>query len=199
MHDPRESHMASLQCILSYLKGTLDHGISLYASPNTSVMDYFDVDWGGCLDTLHSTSGYCVFLGPNIVSWSSKRQTTVSHCSAEVEYRAIAHVVAETTWLHSLLSQLHCSTRQGTLVYCDNVNVVYLTGNPIQQHYTKHVEIDIHFVHDKVQLGHVCILHVASSQQFAYIFTKGLLAPMFKDSVSNLNVRSPPVSTVGEH
>lgn len=73
MHDPKVAHMDTLKRILRYFQGTLDYGMHLYKSSTTSLISYTDVDWGGCLDTRRSTSGYCVFLGDNLVSWTSKR------------------------------------------------------------------------------------------------------------------------------
>jgi hypothetical protein len=96
MHNTQEPHLTLVKRILRYLKGTLDHGLPLHRSTVTNLVAYFDVDWAGCLDTHRSTSGYGVFLGDNLVSWSSKRQHTVSWSSAEAEYRAIANAVAET-------------------------------------------------------------------------------------------------------
>jgi hypothetical protein len=87
-----------------------------------------------------------VFLGDNLVSWSATRQTVVSCSSAEVEYCAIANGVAEATWLRQLLHELHTPPSQCTLVYCDNISIVYLSTNPVQHQRTKHVEINLHFV-----------------------------------------------------
>jgi hypothetical protein len=78
MHEPHTPHLAHVKRILRYLKGTLDHGLLINSSSPTSLTVYSDADWAGCLDTLRSTSGYCVYLGDNVVSWSSKRQATVS-------------------------------------------------------------------------------------------------------------------------
>jgi hypothetical protein len=103
MHDPRESHLALLKRVLRYVKGTLSTGLHIGTGSITSLSAYSDTDWAGCPDSRRSTSGYCVFLGDNLVSWSSKRQTTVSRSSAEAEYRAVAHAVAETCWLRQLL------------------------------------------------------------------------------------------------
>lgn len=183
--------------IIRYLQGTVTYGLHLSPS-SLSLSAYSDADWGGCPDTRRSTSGYCVFLGSNLVSWSSKRQNTISRSSAEAEYRAIANVVAETSWFHQLLTELHCSPTQTTLIYCDNVSAVYLSSNPVHHQRTKHVEIDIHFVRDKVAFGQVRVLHVPSSHQFADIFTKGLPSSLFQDFISNLNIRSASVSTKGE-
>ncbi|WVZ87097.1 hypothetical protein U9M48_033789 [Paspalum notatum var. saurae] len=174
MHDPREPHLALIKRILRYVKGTLSTGLHLGKSSPQSLTAYSDADWAGCPDSRRSTSGYCVFLGDNLVSWSSKRQTTVSRSSAEAEYRAVAHVVAESCWLRQLLAELHVSIASATIVYCDNVSAVYMTGNPVHHRRTKHIEIDIHFVREKVALGQVRVLHVPSSHQFADIMTKGL-------------------------
>nr|KYP55170.1 hypothetical protein KK1_001377 [Cajanus cajan] len=78
MHDPREEHMHALKCILSYLQGTMDFGLHLYPSFTFTLLSYTDADWGGCPDTRRSTSSYCVFLGDNLISWSAKRQSTLS-------------------------------------------------------------------------------------------------------------------------
>ena len=197
MHDPRESHLTAMKRILRYVSGTLEYGLTLRASPTTGLIAYSDADWGGCPDTRRSTSGYCVFLGDNLLSWSSKRQPTLSRSSAEAEYRGVANAVAETSWLRNLLLELHCPLGKATIVYCDNISAVYLSSNPVQHQRTKHVEMDIHFVREKVALGHVRVLHVPSSYQYADIFTKGLPSSLFLEFRSSLTVRSSPASTAG--
>ena len=192
MHDPREPHLAMLKRVLRYVKGTLSTGLHIGTGSITSLTAYSDADWAGCPDSRRSTSGYCVFLGDNLVSWSSKRQTTVSRSSAEAEYRAVAHAVAETCWLRQLLQELHAPISSATIVYCDNVSAVYMTANPVHHRRTKHIEIDIHFVREKVALGQVRVLHVPSSHQFADIMTKGLPVQLFTDFRSSLCVRDTP-------
>nr|GFB28339.1 ribonuclease H-like domain-containing protein [Tanacetum cinerariifolium] len=96
MHDPREPHLAALKRILRYIQGTLDFGFHLYSSTTISLVGYTDADWASCPSTRWSTSGYSVFLGDNLLSWSSKRQQTISRSSAEAEYQGVANVVAET-------------------------------------------------------------------------------------------------------
>ncbi|XP_039815164.1 uncharacterized mitochondrial protein AtMg00810-like [Panicum virgatum] len=174
MHDPREPHLALLKRILRYVKGTLSFGLHLGVGPVQSLTAYSDADWAGCPDSRRSTSGFCVYLGDNLISWSSKRQTTVSRSSVEAEYQAVAHVVAKCCWLRQLLQELHVSIASATIVYCDNVSAVYMAANPVHHCRTKHIEIDIHFVREKVALGQVRVLHAPSSHQFADIMTKGL-------------------------
>lgn len=197
MHAPRTSHLSLVKRIVRYVKGTLDFGMHITPSTSTSLVAYSDADWAGCPDTRRSTSGYCVYFEDNLVSWSSKRQLTVSRSSAEAEYRAVAHAVAETTWLRQLLQELHQPVSRSTVVYCDNVSAVYMSANPVQHRRTKHIEIDIHFVRDKVSLGEVRVLHVPTSSQYADIFTKGLPTTLFAEFRSSLNVRQAHVDTAG--
>ncbi|GJW37768.1 ribonuclease H-like domain-containing protein [Tanacetum coccineum] len=175
--------------------GTLDFGLHLYASSTTSLVGYTDVDWAGCPSTRMSTSGYCVFLGDNLLSWSAKQQHTLSRSSAEAEYRGVANVVAETAWLRNLLRELHSPLSTATLVYCDNVSAVYMSANVVQHQRTKHIEIDIHFVRDMVTAGQVSVLHIPSRYQYADIFTKRLPTALFKEFRSSLSVRPPPAQT----
>jgi hypothetical protein len=142
MHDPREPHLTAVKRILRYLQGTLDHGLLLRRASTSDLVVYTDADWVDCPDTRRSTSGYAVFLGDNLISWFSKRQNVVSRSSAEAEYYAMANGVAEACWLRQLLVELHSPLSWATLVYCDSVNAVYLSTNPVQHQGTKHVEID---------------------------------------------------------
>ena len=109
-----------------------------------------------------------------MISWSAKRQPTISKSSVEAEYRGVANVVSETCWLRNLLPELHFPISTATLFYCDNVSVVYLSGNPVHHQCTKHIEMDIHFVQEKVQCGDVHVPHIPSQYQIADILTKGL-------------------------
>ncbi|GKB62530.1 ribonuclease H-like domain-containing protein [Tanacetum coccineum] len=175
MHDPQEPHFFALKRILRYVR-----------------------DWAGCPTTRSSTLGYYVFLGNNLLSWSSKHQPTLSHSSAEAEYHGVVNAVVETCWLRNLLCELHTPLYSVTLVYCDNVSAVYLSCNPVQHQRTKHIKIDIHFVHDLVDAGQVRVLHVPSRYQYADIFTKGLPSALFEEFRSSLSVRCPPTLTARE-
>ncbi|PNX65734.1 copia protein [Trifolium pratense] len=191
MHVPRTKHMLALKSILRYVQGTLHFGLHLSPSPITQLISYTDADWGGCPDTRRSTSGYCVFLGDNLISWSSKRKPTLSRSSVEAEYRGVANVVSESCWIHNLLLELHFPIPQTTLVYCDNVSAIYLSDNPVQHQRTKHIEIDIHFVREKVARGQARVLHVPSRHQIADIFTKDLPRILFDDFRTSLSVCEP--------
>jgi hypothetical protein len=197
MHAPRDSHFSLIKRVLRYLKGTLDLGLVLHRSSTHSLVAYSDADWAGCPDTRRSTSGFCMYLGDNLISWSSRRQTTVSRSSAEAEYRAVATCVAESCWVRQILQELHRPIHHATIVYCDNVSAVYMSANPVHHRRTKHIELDIHFVREKVAIGDVRVLHVPSSSQFADIFTKGLPTLLFREFRFSLHVDPLPGSACG--
>jgi hypothetical protein len=194
MHHLKESHLTAMKRILCYVQGNLDLGFHLNWTSLDDLTVYSDADWAGCPDTRRSTSGYGVFLGDNLISWLSKRQPTVSRSSAEAEYCAVTNGVAEACWLCQLLHELHCPLCRATIVYCDNVSVVYLSTNPVQPQRTKHVEIYLHFVCDRVTLGEVRVLHVPTTSQYADIFIKGLSTSVFIEFRNSLNVHSAPSS-----
>ncbi|XP_051205815.1 uncharacterized mitochondrial protein AtMg00810-like [Lolium perenne] len=148
MHAPRDSHWTVVKRILRYIHRTLGLGLSLHAGTTMDIVAYSGADWAGCPNTRRSMSGYCVYLGLSLISWSSKRQPTVSRSSVEAEYRAMANAVAEVSWLRQLLGELPCPIDKATMVYCDNVSAVYLSANPVHHRLTKHIELDIHFVRE---------------------------------------------------
>jgi hypothetical protein len=150
MHDLQEPHLTAMKRILCYLRGTLDFGLLQRFSASSELAVYTDVDWVSCPDTRRSTSGYTVFLGNNLVCWSSKHQNVVSRLSAEAKYRAVANGMAEACWLQQLLQELHAPLTKSTLIYCDNVSDVYLSTNLIPHQRTKHVEINLHFVWEPI-------------------------------------------------
>ncbi|GKD89487.1 ribonuclease H-like domain-containing protein [Tanacetum coccineum] len=164
--------------VLRYLRGTTDLGLELFRSTTSQFIAYSDADWAGCLATRRSTSGYYVFLCDNLLTWSSKRQDTLSRSSAEAEYRGAANAVAETSWIRNLIRELHTLLFTATLVYCDNVSAVYMSANSVQHQRTKHIEIDIHFVRDKVAAGPVQLIqfhHPGQSGQSAILGHSGQL------------------------
>jgi len=131
----------------------------------------------------------------NDASWY--RSMTVSRSSAEAEYRGVANTVAECSWLRQLLGELHCHIQGATIAYCDNVSSVYMARNPVHHRRTKHIELDVHFVREKVALGELRVLHIPSARQFADIFTKGLPSSLFNDFRDSLCVGKPTAATEG--
>jgi hypothetical protein len=174
MHDPRSSHMDAVTRILRYLKGCPGKGLLYTHHGNLQVECYTDADWAGSLDDRRSTSGYCTFVGGNLVSWRSKKQTVVARSTAEAEFRSMAHGVCEVLWMRILLMELGLFKGTPLMLYCDNKAAIDIANNPVQHDRTKHVEIDRHFIKEKLESGIICMPYVNSSNQVADILTKGL-------------------------
>jgi hypothetical protein len=122
---------------------------------------------------------------------------TVSRSSAGAEYRGVANAMSECSWLRHLLGELHCNVHKATVAYCDNISSVYMARNPVHHRRTKHIELDIHFVREKVALGKLRVLQIPSARQFADIFTKGLPMSLFEEFCSSLCVGETTAATAG--
>ena len=114
------------------------------------VSSFSDADWAGCVDDRRSTGGFAVFLGENLVSWTARKQPTVSRSSTEAEYKALANATAEMIWVQKLLTELGVAHPPRALLWCDNIGAKYLAANPIFHGRTKHIEIDFHFMRERV-------------------------------------------------
>ncbi|KAK2977871.1 hypothetical protein RJ640_020215 [Escallonia rubra] len=142
-------------------------------------------DWAGCPSSRQSTTGFCTFLGSNCISWSAKKQSIVARSSAEAEYREMASTTAKLTWLSFLLRDVGMVQHHPATLFCDNLATLYMSINPVFHARTKHIEVDYHFVREKVALGSLVTRFVSSNQQLADIFTK----PLSRDAFQHLRTK----------
>nr|XP_034908584.1 uncharacterized mitochondrial protein AtMg00810-like [Populus alba] len=120
MSNPHTLHMQAAERVLRYIKATPGQGLLLRADSTLHLKAYSDSDWGGCIDTRQSVTGYLVFLEESLISWKSKKQPTVSRSSAEAEYRALATTSCEIQWLTYLLADFHIPHSQPASLYTDS-------------------------------------------------------------------------------
>ncbi|RVW88665.1 Retrovirus-related Pol polyprotein from transposon RE1 [Vitis vinifera] len=175
---------------LQYRNGTIDLGIVLKPSETMNLMAFCDADWGSDVDDRRSTSGHCVFLGKSLVSWSSKKQHTISRSSTEAEYRSLASLTSELLWLQSLLSELKSKMTMVPVIWCDNISTVSLSANPVLHSRTKHMELDLYFVREKVMERKLVVNHVPAEDQIADVLTKPLSFRFFDKLRGKLTVTS---------
>ena len=152
------------------------------------VKGFTDADYARSITDTRSTIEYCVFLGGNLMSWRSKKQSIVARSSAELEFRTMALGICELLWLKIILDDLKIKTKGAIRLSCDNKSAISIAHNPVQHNRTKHIEIDRYFIKEKMDAGLVHIPHVSSEDQVADVFTKGLAAKRFEDLICNLGM-----------
>ncbi|WVY99969.1 hypothetical protein V8G54_026039 [Vigna mungo] len=190
MHSPKETHLQAAHKILQYLKGTPGRGILFKRNGNVKLEAYTDADYAGSIVDRRSTTGYCTFLGGNLVTWRSKKQGVVARSSAEAEFRAMAQGICELLWLKIILEDLRIKWEEPMKLYCDNKSAISIAHNPVQHDRTKHIEVDRHFIKEKLDSGLICTPYVSSQDQIADILTKGLGCHNFEKIVSKLGMEN---------
>jgi hypothetical protein len=151
------------------------------------VSGFADADWAGCIDDRCSTRGFAIFLGSNLVSWSARKQLTVSQSSTEAEYKAIANAIAEIMWIQTLLQELGVPHPSAASLWCDNLGATYLLANHVFHARTKHIEVGYHFVRERVARKQLEIRFISTNDQVADGFTKVLSLQKFTSIQHNLN------------
>ncbi|XP_058724364.1 phospholipid-transporting ATPase 2-like isoform X1 [Vicia villosa] len=190
MHCPKEIHLQAVHRIMQYLKGTPGRGILFKRNGNTTLEAYTDADYAGSIVDRRSTTGYCTFLGGNLVTWRSKKQNVVARSSAEAEFRAMAQGICELLWLKIILEDLKIKWEGPMKLYCDNKSAISIAHNPVQHDRTKHIEVDRHFIKEKLDSGLICTPYVSSHGQLADILTKGLSCSNFERIISKLGMEN---------
>ena len=169
-----EDHWNAFIHIVKYIKGSLGKGL-LYSHNNyTKVVFYSDADLAGSPSDRRSTSGYCVSIDDNLISWKSKKQSVVARYSAEAEYRVMVSATCELIWLKELLKELQFGEVTQMTLICDNQVALHISSNPVFHERTKHIEIDCHFIREKIISGDIKTEFVKLNSQLTDIFTKPL-------------------------
>ena len=201
---------------MHYFKGTPGEGLYFSHTNSLHLCGFSDSDWATCPtthkfvigysiylgDSLISWKskkhkfviGYSIYLGDSLISWKSKKQPTISRNSSEAEYRALATTTCELQWLSYLLQDLHLPLSLPTTMHCDNKFALQIAYNKVFHERTKHIEIDCHLVHEKLNSGLLKQLPITFAMQVVDIFTKSLTSAQFSTLKSKLgltNIYSP--------
>jgi hypothetical protein len=196
MHAPTEDHWAAVKSILRYLQATSSYGLHI-TWDSLFLHCFSDADWVDSIDDWKSTGDYLVHRGSTLISSKSRKQRTVARSSTEAEYKALADGTAEILWIRSLLLELWLSSSSSTTLWCDNLGATFLSANPVFHVRTKHVEVDYHFIRDRVAKKEIQVRFISSKDQLVDVFTKPLPLVSFASFRSKLQVESPPLAWRG--
>ncbi|CAM8966871.1 unnamed protein product [Rhodiola kirilowii] len=188
MQRPTEDHHTAALRLLRFVKAAPAQGIYFAANSDLTLSAYCDADWAACPLIRRSITGHCVLLGSCVISWKTKKQPVVSRSSAESEYRSMAAVCCELTWLARLISDMGVVVAAPVHLHCDNKAAIHIAHNPVFHERTKHVELDCHLVRSHVISKFILPLHINTNDQPADIFTKPLTREQLRYLCSKLGV-----------
>ncbi|RVX11614.1 Retrovirus-related Pol polyprotein from transposon RE2 [Vitis vinifera] len=163
-------------------------GLFFQRTTKKEIEIFSDADWAGSVTYRRSTSGYCSFVWGNLVTWRSKKQSMLARSSAKAEFRAMAQGIYEGIWLNRLLEELRVPLKHPMVLYCDNQAAISIAKNPVHHDRTKHVEIDRHFIKEKIEEGVFKVSYTPTNCQTADILTKALARVNFEDLTEKLGM-----------
>ncbi|XP_019241983.1 PREDICTED: uncharacterized protein LOC109222026 [Nicotiana attenuata] len=155
--------MEAAMRVVTYVKSCPGMGVLLSATCSDSLSAFCDADWAACPKTCKSVTGYFVKFGSSLISWKSKKQSTISRSSAEAEYRSLASTVAEVIWILGMFKELGIPHSSFVPIYCDSKSAIQIATNPVFHECTKQIDIDCHFIREKVQQGLISTVYVPTA------------------------------------
>ncbi|XP_071704000.1 uncharacterized protein [Rutidosis leptorrhynchoides] len=191
-------HMEAVMKILRYLKKTADLGVVFKRHGHLKTKTYTYASWGGEKGDIKSTSGFFTLVGGNLVAWRSKKQKVVSLSSAESEFRGIEKGVVEALWIKKLLTEIGFPPQEAIQILCDNESAIAISEKPVQHDRTKHVEIDRHFIRQKLDDEIISLPSIRTEDQLADILTKSVNGRLFSEVLGKLNIGNPTIQLEGE-
>eukprot|EP00253_Pinus_taeda_P002413 PITA_02413 len=151
-----------------------------YRSMIRSLLYLTDADWVGSVDDIKSTSGGAFYMGSRLVSWFSKKQSSIALSTVEAEYVAATSCCTQLLWMMQTLQDIQITCTPPISILCDNTSAIVISKNPVMHFKTKHIPIKYHFLREQVLEQKVKLEYVPSKEQVAYIFTKPLPIETFE-------------------
>jgi hypothetical protein len=183
MSKPGITHLNAAKRVLRYLQGTKSYGLHYqnnFTQREVNLTGYCDSDWAGDVEDRKSTTGYCVFINNNIVSWNTKKQQTIALSTAEAELMALVEVIKEVKWMKELLIELHFDVVSPIEIFVDNQSAIKMAQNDVEHDRTKHIDIKYHFIKRETEEKQIKLTWISSNLQLADVFTKALSSNLFQ-------------------
>lgn len=174
MSNPKVTHLQALKRVLRYLFGMQQHGITLCRANMFNLSAYCNVDWGGDKVDKHSQTRFIVYLDDSLISWSLRKQATVTSSNTELEFHSITSTTAELDWLNSLLLEFDITILTPFVIYCDNMSATHFARNSSYHTKMKHVALNFNFIRELVEE----VNHISSKRQRANVLKAPLSGPL---------------------
>jgi hypothetical protein len=176
LENPGIEHWKAVKRILRYLKGTVDYGLKYKRKGSNKILfeSYCDANWGGDLDDRRSTTGFIVKMNDCLISWKTKRQSTVAKSTTEAEYMSLNHAAQSVMFFRKFANELGFRQKEPTKVYEDNQGCIILANNNMKTERSKHIDIQYHYIRELVEGQHIIIEYKSTDRMIADIMTKGL-------------------------
>jgi len=194
--NPTILHHQAAKRIIRYIKGTINLKLNYEEKLNYGdvrerepmLIGYSDANWGNDVNTRRSTTGYIFYLSGGAISWSSKRQATVALSSTEAEYMALTQATKEAIWLRGLLAELNYTQERATTLFEDNQSAIALAKNPVHHARSKHIDIQHHFIREKIESNEIEISYKSTDDMIADALTKPLARPRFAKLIDEMGL-----------
>ncbi|XP_016579219.2 secreted RxLR effector protein 161-like [Capsicum annuum] len=146
LQDPKKSYIEATLRVVKYVKNQPGKGVLLSSNADDIISAYSDADWASCPQKRSSITGYFVKVGESLISWKSKKQTTISKSSAETEFNSLAAVTTELVWILGLMKEVGNEVVLLVDLFSDSKSVLQIAANPIYHERTTHIDIDCFFL-----------------------------------------------------
>ena len=183
---------------MRYLKGTIDFGLYYDGSHEHRLYGYTDADWARSISDRKTTSGGCYSLGSAMISWFSRKQSSVALSIVEAEYIATCSASCEAIWLRKLMSRLFNLDLDTTVILCDNQIYIKMIENPVFHNRSKHIEIIYFYIQDMMQKGAMKLQYVSTDEQVVDVLMKPLSQIKFEYFRDKLGVVQKDLPQKGE-
>ena len=158
---------------MRYLQGTKDIKLCL-GGKDLAMSGYCNAEWAGDVNERRSTTGYVFFGGDGAISWNCRRQPTIALSTTEAEYMATTQSTKEAIWLRKLLADVGFVQEGATTIMCDNQGCIALAKNPTHHSRTKHIDVQHHFIREKLESGEISLKYCPTVGMVADVLTKAL-------------------------
>ena len=173
-HNPGIAHWNALKHVLTYIKGTKHYGITYKGSSSLEPIGYIDSDYAGCRDTRYLTKGNVFVVAGGPISWECKRQDTVALSTVEAEFMVFSRATTQALWISKYVDEVGLLVKRPIIICADNSSSIANSTTNKNHRYTKHIDIQHHFIKEHTKSGNIIFKYTSTSDNIADVLTKPL-------------------------